>query len=790
MSNGGTLGVYFGAGTMHDNLKKMIEAAYITQYPDLRSADKIGTEVPENEFQGAIRFIRNNDDGTQKLLEYIPLGDENEVNATTLYGLINQANGASGVSEWVVQSARNSVKNYFSIDVNGNLIVAKWTQTITRTATASYETQYASDSDEIDYLSLDKQNLRDFEESNTYEYSAHSINYKSSISKYSMPFNYLWAFLVCGRDEDFVSKFADLVLDSKIEISIYDYVEEKETEVITSYNDNRWESTRVSERNVVNGQAQTPVVGDWSDKVLKTTVRNCKLDYNKVYSDNLVVVPTNLDIWYMKYSVKYVYEVEDSGEESDLVRSESAGSTVEQIIDGTWEEINPGVEQKTDTRVESKPNQATTYSMYHSIEHKYTLDGDPEVQEKTDPELEEGDEGYPNFCTLYLNSIAKRNIEEGWLIEILESNADTVNMVDLTKYLFQYYLTGRNYGMEAFNFESLYPTNSINGLYGGTLEEQIWFALLDEGYSKEAIAGVLGNLKQESGIKTNNLQNTYEKVIGMSDEEYTEAVNNGKYKQFETDCAGYGLAQWTSEGRKSGLLSFAHDKGADIDDASLQIEYLIGEISVNGGAGGRAKFQMGVVRDGYSYNSWLNASTPEEAAVAFCKVFERAGAEALDNRKSYAKEFYDKYKDATKSSALIGNIELTGEKREKMLNLLYDAIRIANDDRYGYSQKKRKEEFFYDCSSLVYRLYKKFFGITAPNTTYDYANYEMYKKGSTSSVALKPGDVLWREGHVVIYLGNGNYVAAHTDTIPFARQISVYQDNPAKFTYVYRFIEK
>ena len=124
--------------------------------------------------------------------------------------------------------------------------------------------------------------------------------------------------------------------------------------------------------------------------------------------------------------------------------------------------------------------------------------------------------------------------------------------------------------------------------------------------------------------------------------------------------------------------------------------------------------------------------------------------------------------------------------------MLNEAVRIANDDRYGYSQDKRNQEFYYDCSSLVQRLYSQYFGISVPSTTAGYPSYSSYDLGSPSSVTLQPGDVLWRrkgtKGHVTIYLGDGNYVAAHTDKYAQADQISVYQDSPSNYTNVYRFI--
>ncbi|MCI8655442.1 MAG: C40 family peptidase [Clostridia bacterium] len=179
--------------------------------------------------------------------------------------------------------------------------------------------------------------------------------------------------------------------------------------------------------------------------------------------------------------------------------------------------------------------------------------------------------------------------------------------------------------------------------------------------------------------------------------------------------------------------------------------------------------------------------------MAFCYVFERPKAGDHSNRVTFAQMYYDRYKDMTGPSASVGDIELTGENKEKMQQMLQDAIRIANDNRYGYSQELRYSEFYYDCSSLVARLYTKHFGISMPSVTGDYHRFNAYNLGNPINVQLMPGDVLWRgqgtEGHVTLYIGNGNYVAAHSAKKPKPEQIDVYQDNPSKYMRVYRFIK-
>ena len=81
------------------------------------------------------------------------------------------------------------------------------------------------------------------------------------------------------------------------------------------------------------------------------------------------------------------------------------------------------------------------------------------------------------------------------------------------------------------------------GLSGSTTEEKIWNFLKSKGLNSFAIAGLMGNLYAESGLNPKNLQNSYEKKLGYTDEAYTAAVDCGKYTNFAKDAAGYGLAQ-------------------------------------------------------------------------------------------------------------------------------------------------------------------------------------------------------------------------------------------------------
>ena len=167
-------------------------------------------------------------------------------------------------------------------------------------------------------------------------------------------------------------------------------------------------------------------------------------------------------------------------------------------------------------------------------------------------------------------------------------------------------------------------------------EKTIWEFFKGKGLNDFAIAGVMGNLFAESGLRSNNLQNSYERKLGFTDETYTAAVDNGSYSKFDGDAAGYGLAQWTYSTRKRNLLSFAKSAGKSIGDLAMQLDFLWKELQ------------------GYSgVMKVLKAATSVKAASdAFMCDFERPadqGAAAKNKRASYGQKYYDKY--AAKTTA-------------------------------------------------------------------------------------------------------------------------------------------
>ena len=163
-----------------------------------------------------------------------------------------------------------------------------------------------------------------------------------------------------------------------------------------------------------------------------------------------------------------------------------------------------------------------------------------------------------------------------------------------------------------------------------TDEERVWKFLKGKGLNDYAASGIMGNLYAESGISPMNLENYYESRLGMTDEEYTAAVDNGSYGNFVHDKAGYGLAQWTYYTRRQGLLDFAKAKGVSIGDLDMQLEYLWGEMQGYGD----------MMED-----LWRAVSV-QEASDDFLFEFERPAdqSEAVQKKRAgFGQDFYDEY---------------------------------------------------------------------------------------------------------------------------------------------------
>lgn len=167
-------------------------------------------------------------------------------------------------------------------------------------------------------------------------------------------------------------------------------------------------------------------------------------------------------------------------------------------------------------------------------------------------------------------------------------------------------------------------------------EKTIWNTLQSAIGNAYGTAGLMGNLYAESALKPGNLQNTGNKALGMTDEQFVAAVDNGEYSadKFIHDGYGMGLAQWTYYTRKQALLNFVKAAGKSIGDLETQLAFLLQEIK------------------GYTsvWNTLTAATSVREASDAVLMKYERPAnqSESVQERRAgYGQQYYDKYAAAS-----------------------------------------------------------------------------------------------------------------------------------------------
>lgn len=195
------------------------------------------------------------------------------------------------------------------------------------------------------------------------------------------------------------------------------------------------------------------------------------------------------------------------------------------------------------------------------------------------------------------------------------------------------------------------------------MEKQIWDFLRAEGFNDFGVAGLMGNLLAESGLRPNNMEDQYQSKLGYNDESYTRAVDNGTYTNFVKDAVGYGLAQWTYWTRKQNLLNFARQNNKSIGDLDMQLHFLVKEL--------KESFTNSV------YNVLKKATSVLEASNVVLLNFERpanTSASVQATRARYGQAYYDRYASGASSnkSEVKGMIEFKkGDSAQISKNFQY-----------------------------------------------------------------------------------------------------------------------
>lgn len=632
---------------------KMIRAEIASTYPKLGNYEGTNPDGQGNKrdddndyvAQGVVKIHRTkmNEDGTvgeELELTYLPRED--------LKDLIDE----------------NNLKalDYFSFDANTGLI---------------YYATYVEVVITVDGV----------ETSRTYQLNEDNASYKNLTAMCSMPYNFLFSLLQESKNPNYLMKVIDLLLEkSEVILMIQDQlnitiqtevnrqVQRTDSTPLTGHTETLRGVNGISEERSYWSYGATTSEYEFpagaTQTIVTTTYRNTACVYVK-----------KAETWCMDFEQGVTLNVkEEEGEEVETPHDEGefAGLNYSTLISSNRGSIPSPSEGASFTIIEVYLSDEMLNHTTKIDTKDYTWQTNVLVEKKINYErflgLWKNDKGeYYDGCLFDPNGkdVKYEEVEDNRKLEVVVDNiadaqGQTINdLIDLLglhentqtheqlmKYYWNIYYGEEIYEvdleglLDLFNTETFSPIKG-GSIYGSSVEEKVWFALIDAGFSEYAAAGAMGNIWKESGFLPNNLQNSYEKKLGMNDTEYTTKVDDGTYTNFKSDSAGYGLCQWTDSRRKTGLFDYIKGKGVSISDANSQIEYLLAELGIQNGATSFAAYNL-LTYHGYCGDDWINAESVEEATRAFCWSFERPGDPVLTDRINQAEKYYAQFHGKTR----------------------------------------------------------------------------------------------------------------------------------------------
>ena len=254
--------------------------------------------------------------------------------------------------------------------------------TNTEQQTSKFKVKVATWNETEDIMDAEDPAVSDYH-THTYSITTTTIPYQEIVSKYKMPFNYLWTMLVYSQDKDYVFDLAKLVDNSKIEITIHDNYTVTTNIVTDNYtNYKKIHTTASAHVNYRYKYQKTVTITDKQGKTTTTTEDEERSDsevfqvnathinapqYTNVHTtinrnNTLDIALTLADSWFVKYTKEYTYneptETSSPPSSEKLPNIENDPLNVKDDYGGNKEELINKAEKETIERGEEKHGNA------------------------------------------------------------------------------------------------------------------------------------------------------------------------------------------------------------------------------------------------------------------------------------------------------------------------------------------------------------------------------------------------------------------------------------------------
>lgn len=480
-------------------IRKFLEAQLVTETPHYEPVIASGNAY-NPKTHGQVYIYRANDQ------EYINENSKATPMSWMSYSTMQEEAAKNN------EKGLNAIKNHYSIDDEGKLVIAQWTKIET-----------TGKADEV-IISLKH------------------IDYKSAISQYTTPMNFFIYLTMVSQNPEFVSAVTDMVKNSRIELTIMDTKTVNVEEEKYSFTRNTKTTHETKRQGVVINTYTTSRsrgVEQTTTTTTTTVVPTPKITYAKTWfsEQRITYKIANQDPYhnYEKYTENEDSSLADDAEPGD---PQANGSTswntnkcreITTDVTGTTykEETRGNVIDKTGEKGSNGVTQDSYKNERRQVKNNFTVDDKTTFLGLLDDYFK-----IPNSNRY--EAAGKTNMVSGaeWLFGLMEKDGRLQNLEQVMRYV-MYKYTGKEYGVKELDL-SIFNIRDFSDLTSVGLKVKVGETGAPEALTKQQIEEIIS--KRFSGEAYNNLMSAIDAFMEIQNRYHVNAVFAIAVAQKESSC--------------------------------------------------------------------------------------------------------------------------------------------------------------------------------------------------------------------------------------------------------------
>ena len=477
-------------------VRKFLEAQLVTETPHYEPVIASGNAY-NPKTHGQVYIYRANDQ------EYINENSKATPMSWMSYSTMQEEAAKNN------EKGLNAIKNHYSIDDEGKLVIAQWTKIET-----------TGKADEV-IISLKH------------------IDYKSAISQYTTPMNFFIYLTMVSQNPEFVSAVTDMVKNSRIELTIMDTKTVNVEEEKYSFTRNTKTTHETKRQGVVINTYTTSRsrgVEQTTTTTTTTVVPTPKITYAKTwFSEQRITYKIANQDPYEKYTENEDSSLADDAEPGD---PQANGSTswntnkcreITTDVTGTTykEETRENVIDKTGEKGSNGVTQDSYKNERRQVKNNFTVDDKTTFLGLLDDYFK-----IPNSNRY--EAAGKTNMVSGaeWLFGLMEKDGRLQNLEQVMRYV-MYKYTGKEYGVKELDL-SIFNIRDFSDLTSVGLKVKVGETGAPETLTKQQIEEIIS--KRFSGEAYNNLMSAIDAFMEIQNRYHVNAVFAIAVAQKESSC--------------------------------------------------------------------------------------------------------------------------------------------------------------------------------------------------------------------------------------------------------------